>query len=517
MPPLLLCIQLDDGTTQSHSLPAGTYVIGREPGCDVIVNSQGVSRRHARLTVAETSVEIEDLNSTSGTFLSGAQLSGRTQLQTPASLHLGHLPFTLSPSSPEPTSSSTSQKGNYEIGYSLNVKPAPGHFFAGGFAAQSQQRLEMLYELPLQFAAESNLRRLYRLILDRLMALIPGAVRGAILLKESDSGKLALRASVPENLPPISRSLILRAITERQGFIWEEKPCELQDMSASMIAIGIRTGMYAPLIWKDDVIGLLFVDNPSTPKAFSREDLQFLLSVANYAAAAVANQLLQSTIEHNNRTLEHLLTNFSPKVRNRLLEKSRAGSLQPGGEKSTVTVLLSDLRGFTKTSSSMDSALVVEMLNDYFQILGPEIFRHDGTIDKFIGDAILAVFGSPEPDEDHAAKALKAAVQMQHRMEAVNARRKAEGLAFCELGIGVYTGEVLHGFIGATDHLQYTVIGDTVNMASRYCDGAGAGEIILGPTTLHSLAHPPDVIPCFIKTKHEGDLPAFRAPWKIAH
>jgi adenylate cyclase len=106
---------------------------------------------------------------------------------------------------------------------------------------------------------------------------------------------------------------------------------------------------------------------------------------------------------------------------------------------------------------------------------------------------------------------------MQHRMEAVNARRKAEGLAFCELGIGVYTGEVLHGFIGATDHLQYTVIGDTVNMASRYCDGAGAGEIILGPTTLHSLAHPPDVIPCFIKTKHEGDLPAFRAPWKIAH
>ena len=268
--------------------------------------------------------------------------------------------------------------------------------------------------------------------------------------------------------------------------------------------------MYAPLVWKQETIGILFLDNPNRPDAFTAQDLRFLLSVAHYAAAAIANQLLHQRLEQNNRTLEHLLTNFSPAIRNRLLEKSRQGRLQPGGEKSRVSVLFSDLRGFTRTAALQDSAHIVEMLNDYFQALGAEIFRHDGTIDKFIGDGILAVFGSPEPDPFHVRKAAAAASAMQHRIAEVNRRRAAAGLICCEMGIGICTGEVLHGFIGAEDCLQYTVIGDTVNMASRYCDGAKPGEVLLSPHAAEALAEPGLLAPCSISTKHEGQLPAFR-------
>jgi adenylate cyclase len=373
----------------------------------------------------------------------------------------------------------------------------------------------MLYELPLQFAAESDLQKLYKLILDRVIELTPGAVRGALLVKDPHDGKLGLRASIPLDAPPISRTLIRRVAREQVGFIWGDKETDHQSLSESMAAIRIRTGMYAPLVWEGDTVGVLFVDNPNTRAAFHQEDLQFLLSVAHYAASAVANQLLQNEITQNNLTLQHLLANFSPKLRNRLLEKSRAGRLQPGGEKSEVTILLSDLRGFTRTSASLDAQVVVDMLNDYFQVLGEEIFRHDGTIDKFIGDAILAVFGSPEPDPEHPLKAVSAAIEMQRKMSAVNARRKAAGLPFCDLGVGVYTGEVLHGFIGAEERLEYTVIGDAVNKTSRYCDGAAASEILLGPRTAREVAGRVPMEERTISTKHEGTLPAFAVEWRV--
>jgi adenylate cyclase len=179
-----------------------------------------------------------------------------------------------------------------------------------------------------------------------------------------------------------------------------------------------------------------------------------------------------------------------------------------------VTILLSDLRGFTRTSASLDAQVVVDMLNDYFHVLGEEIFRHDGTIDKFIGDAILAVFGSPEKDPEHPFKAVSAAIEMQRKMAVVNARRKTAGLPFCDLGIGVHTGEVLHGFIGAEERLEYTVIGDPVNKTSRYCDGAAPGEILLGPRTAEEVAGRVAMDRRSISTKHEGDLPAFAVEWR---
>ncbi len=184
---------------------------------------------------------------------------------------------------------------------------------------------------------------------------------------------------------------------------------------------------------------------------------------------------------------------------------AQEGKLKPGGQKSQVTILLSDLRGFTRVSTGLPAEAVVEMLNDYFSALVEVIFQHDGTVDKFMGDAILAVFGSPEIDPDHAMKAVKAAIGMQEATATVNARRKAAGLPYCELGIGLHTGEVLHGFIGAEERLEYTVIGDTVNRASRYCDGAKGGDVVFSPELFDALGGKVQATPSIIQTKHEGE------------
>ncbi|MEY5027342.1 MAG: hypothetical protein RLZZ244_2870 [Verrucomicrobiota bacterium] len=500
-------ISNDDGSQHSLQLPPGDYLVGRDPSSDIVLSSPGVSRKHARLTLSDGALTVEDLGSRAGTWAGDDQISVPTRVALPAAITLGHLLLEIFPTLPghEPSGIHAAQNLSIALQLSAAEKASIVHDMLPG---TSSQRLEMLYELPLQFAAEKNLDRLFHLILRRMLELLPGAVRGAVMISDPASSSLLLRASIPEGPPPISRTLIHRALREQSGFIWGDEESDHQDLSSSMAAIGIRTGMYAPLVWEEKSIGILFVDNPNRRQAFSQEDLRFLLSVAHYAASAVANRLLQEEIVQNNRTLENLLTNFSPKLRQRLLQKSREGRLQPGGEKSTVTILVSDLRGFTRTSQSLSAESIVEMLNDYFQALAPTIFAQDGTIDKFMGDGILAVFGSPEFDPEHARKATQAAVDMQRAVRAANQRRRAAGLPFCELGVGVYTGEVLHGFIGADERLEYTVIGDTVNKASRYCDGARSGEIVLGPLTYESIQPFFSAKLRMIDTKHEGQLPA---------
>jgi len=507
---LTIFIREPDGVTRKHRLVAGEYDIGRDPGCAIVLRGEDVSRRHARLTVGEGHFWVEDLGSSTGTSAGGEPLTGARRWTGILTLQLGSATITIEPGEPA-AAPGGGERARTEAEGRITARAdaaSRGQLPVAGLASQTARRLEMLYDLPLQFASEPDLPRLYQLILDRVIALIAGAKRGALLVIEPATGKLVLRASLPAGDPPISRTLVRRAAEDQQGFIWSDDGQD-GEVAQSMVRLSIRTGMYVPLLWKGRTMGVLCVDNPERRNAFLEDDLQFLIFVAHYAASAVANQLLQDDIEQNNRTLQNLLGNFSPKLRGKLLQKSREGRLQPGGEKSEVTILMSDLRGFTRATAAMDSEAVVEMLNDYFSVLGSIIFQHDGTIDKFIGDAILAVFGSPEPDPDHPRHAVACAVAMRDAMAVVNRRRRDHGLPLCEAGIGVHTGEVLHGFIGAAERLEFTVIGDTVNKASRYCDGAKAGQILLGPSTWAAVQGCVKAQAHTIGTKHEGDFQAY--------
>jgi class 3 adenylate cyclase/ligand-binding sensor protein len=131
------------------------------------------------------------------------------------------------------------------------------------------------------------------------------------------------------------------------------------------------------------------------------------------------------------------------------------------------SVLFSDIRNFTTRSERLTPAEVVEMLNEYFEEMVEAIFAHEGTLDKFIGDAVLAVFGAPIPSEENARNAVKAAQQMLTKLAALNEKRTARGQQPIEIGIGIHTGKIMGGNIGSKKRMEYTVIGDTVNVAAR--------------------------------------------------
>ena len=175
-----------------------------------------------------------------------------------------------------------------------------------------------------------------------------------------------------------------------------------------------------------------------------------------------------------------------------------------------MVILESDIRGFTKLTAGMDTDDVMDLLNDYIPALVDAVFKHDGTVNDITGDAVLAVFGSPEPDPLRHEKGVRAALGMQSAMMKVSEKRKQRGQVTCTIGIGVHCGEVLHGFIGSNDLMELTIIGEAVNWTNRYCAGAGGGEILISPALHQHLWRYIDAELTTIDTKHEGNLSAYR-------
>jgi adenylate cyclase len=377
---------------------------------------------------------------------------------------------------------------------------------SAGEAAKAQ-RLALFYELPLQFGGEVELSSLLHKVIEKIVEVVPCAERAALLVRDRRTDSLLLQAHLPLGEPAVSLTLAERAMKAKQGFIWDRQG---EDLSDSLAELRSEGGMYTPLLWRGQALGVICVDNCKEYSSFGEEDLRLLVAVAHHAAMAIASQQLQDDLRQKSTLMERLLTNFSPRIRERLLEKAAQGRLTLGGQKSEVTILFSDIRGFTRMSAGMDAGDVVELLNHYFSVLVETIFRYDGAIDKFIGDSILAVFGSPEADLRQNEKAVCAALEMQAAMTTLNQTRTTSRLPICDIGIGVHCGEVLHGFIGSSERMEFTVIGDTVNRAARYCAGAQPGEVLISAEMHQRVWRHVVAESCIVGTKHEGDLPAFR-------
>jgi adenylate cyclase len=150
-------------------------------------------------------------------------------------------------------------------------------------------------------------------------------------------------------------------------------------------------------------------------------------------------------------------------------------------------VLFADIRGFTGISESHEPQVVVDALNEYFERMVEIVFRHEGTLDKFIGDEMMVLFGSPVAHDDDPIRAVCAALEMQEALASLNERHQVHGLPPFEIGIGINTGEVVAGYIGSSQALEYTVIGDPVNTGSRLCSLAKPGQVLISEGTSDKL------------------------------
>ncbi|MBI5802807.1 MAG: FHA domain-containing protein [Verrucomicrobia bacterium] len=343
--------------------------------------------------------------------------------------------------------------------------------------ADFKRRLASLYQVPLSFTPDMRLPDMLQAILTRVLTLIPGAKRGALMLHDSATGRVQVGASIPQGEVIVSESLARRVMEEAHGFILQRSN-EAALLDKKLITV--ETGMYAPLLLKEKPLGAIYLDDPKRSEPFSEDDMQFLLAVAHYIAVIIFNQELQAKLAHNASLLDRITTKFPPRVQERLLENLRLERLQPTTLKSELPVLFADLRGFAVVPG-LAPAEAASLLRDYLGAALDAVFRYDGTLVKSGGEEIIAVFGSPEPDLQQNEKAVCAAVAMEQAVKEINAKRKGQAAPHCELAVGVHIGEVLHGFIGTGDRMEFIALGSGITRASHYCKGAHDGEVLIGP------------------------------------
>jgi adenylate cyclase len=499
----MFTIQEVEGMRRQWDLPeGGRLTIGRAPDNDIRIDDLRVSRRHAILRSA-AQAEARLANVSRGNIVlvneqdvrpeTGEVLLKDNDRFTIASVGfqiiLKEVPLRYTD---EPLSMSTSMSP-VTSGFTSLVT----HTFTSGSRKleieELQRKAEMLAQLCEMSAALATVfdtQSILEYATAIVMRAIPADCCAALLLEqgESDPRAVSLRFRDNEKVDQrsISRTAVRTAIEQR---VMLSSHDVMQDanlkFSQSVVLQSISSLACAPLVGREGVYGALYIDRRITPDKFTDLDTQLLGAVAAQAATAV-----EATRAHERSQREALaraaFARFMPEhIIKELVENPE--KFQLGGVNKRVTVLFCDVRGFTKLAHRARPDTIVDLLNILFTAMAAEIFEHQGTLNKYIGDGLMALFGAPLGGESDASNAVATAVAMQRRVGEVNEQLTAKNLPPVKLGIGINTGEATVGVIGAHQRSEYTAIGDTVNIASRIEGIAQPGQILVTETTAQEL------------------------------
>ncbi|HET8633554.1 MAG TPA: adenylate/guanylate cyclase domain-containing protein [Gemmatimonadales bacterium] len=490
--------------TRTFDLPPGrALVLGRSAASDVPVYDPTISRRHAELTAGPDGVQLRDLESSNGTSINGERVAIGL-LRPGDTVTFGRVNFRLEVVSDGAPATRATPAAVREATIVRELQVAPGVIDVAENAGTSQLRLaqtgreerlarklSLLLEVSQKLASEFDLDRLLQRIAEITFEIM-NVDRVAVLLADGD-GELTPRISrnrLGENSSQaVPRSIAAKVREQRVAVLTQDAASDVRFQGHSIVAQQVRSAICSPLMASaDEFLGVLYVDNVTATNLFSDEDLQFLVAFSGIAALAIASSRSADQLRRQALVRSNFERYFAPNVAAEIAGSE--ASLAPGGERRVLTVMFSDIRGFTTLSESMPPEEVAQLLSDYFSEMVDIIFEHGGTLDKFIGDAIMALWGAPARHDDDPDRALAAAVDMQEAVALLNERWRARGRPEVGIGIGINHGDVFAGNIGSPRRLEYTVLGDAVNIASRLCAQAGAGDILAGEAFRNVVSHP---------------------------
>jgi len=472
--------------------------IGRHPDNTIQILDRIISKEHLEITLTpQGQFHLRDLGSLNGTFVSGQRIQERL-LQDGDEISIGSTRLVYRDQSDEEKAvdrvtiapNLTESHIRQRISAEASTEFLPEKKITDPVVLRRDyERLRIAHELGRAVGVELDLDTLLQKILEKAFELMP-ADRGVIFLMDED-GEPVPRV-VKHNLDSghddivLSRSIIKEVMREKQAVLSSDATIDSRFSGAqSIIMQGIRSTMCVPLLHGQEMLGIMNLDSQIATNAFGEKDLRIFTGIATQAAVAIQNARLASKIEHEARTRAQFERFFSPAMVEQMVE----GKLQLDGvgEMRRTTVMFADIRGFTSMTENADAHEIVALLNDYFEVMVEVLFKYNGTLDKYVGDELMALFGVPVDHGNSTLSAVQCAIEMQQAITEFNRTRTADNLPPVYAGIGVNTGDVVYGAIGSSKTVQYTVIGDAVNTASRLCSLAGPGEIILSDRTQHEV------------------------------
>ncbi len=350
------------------------------------------------------------------------------------------------------------------------------------------ERLRLSHELSREIAAERDTTKLLERILISVFKFIR-ADRGVIFLQD-DHGEYTPRAMQRRDgtTAPISVSstILNHVVKERAAVLTHDAAMDFANSKGkSMILNRISSAMVAPLLHNNEVLGVLWLDS-ETLAQFQAKDLELVTAIANQAAMFIEINILAKKVENEILTRERFSRMVAPNIAERVMQGLL--EVKPGGQRvEQCTVFNSDIRGFTAMSENTTPEMLVEMLNEYFEEMVDTLFKYEGTLDKFMGDGIMAIWGAPVAHPDDVVRSVMCALEMGEVLGHFNRRRLEKDLLPLAVGIGIHTGPLVAGYIGSSKALSYTVIGDVANTSARLCSVALAGQIVISETTQERL------------------------------
>ncbi len=513
-----------DGEIYNFPVSKEKIFIGRGQGNDLVLPDTTVSRQHAAIEKTPQGYVISDLGSYNGTKVNG-RLIQNTLLCPNDHIQLGttkiHFLDDEGPSSP-PTDSLVFSS---DLDKELASKPVvESHSFTNlgdsrellvplekdftrtlhdaspeakripesqlSLLTRSNKVLFVLYEISRQLNKIHDLRALLTKIMDLIFVVI-----------NADSGFLVLIGSREEDefLPVVvnhrnggagpakeikaSKTLIRRVIQEKVALlVTNVLEDETLDGAKSLVIQKVRSAICVPLWRKEKIIGVIQLDSTRFDNQFTHEDLELLKAIASQMAMVIEQAALNEQIRQEERLRSRLERFHSPQVIEMILKGDQEikDNIMDAKEVEA-TILFSDIVGFTRLAESMPPKEVNVLLNRYFSKMTDIVFKYDGTLDKYIGDGLMAVFGAPMQKEDDAARAILTALDMKAYLQEI--RENNGGEKQLDIRIGINTGRVVAGNIGSPKRMDYTVIGDPVNLAARLEALAEPNQILIGEKT----------------------------------
>jgi adenylate cyclase len=490
------------------SLTSGRVRLGRGSDNDLVLADVSVSRYHAEILRESEGWSVHDLKSTNGVDVNGVPVE-KAPLRPGDLLCIGSFEIRVEAEEvrsvrPKPAT----DDGEGGLGNATIIRPLAAFAAdyglsqsvaipAVGPGKEEQAYVHRMFGFLTRLARVLTVADSVDQVLIRVMELAFEAFpvdRGFILLSD-DKGELVCELARvkdrvelrPSGEVPVSRTMLRTVMRERVALVTFDAQADQRLSGGESIRLHqIRSAMCAPLWSNDQIMGVIQVDSPFQVGAYGERDLDVLTTLANYVAVAVERIRYARKAEFEKLVRTRLERYHSPAVIEEVLRRGDEGMQRL--RNAHATVLFADLVGFTAFAENAPPEIVAESLDAFLDLAVEAIFRAGGTLDKFIGDCVMAFFGAPVAQPDHALRAVRAALEIQEGLDVWSAARAAEGLPGFKARVAVNSGPVVVGDIGSARRVDYTVLGNTVNVAARLeALVAQPGDVVLGPETMRLL------------------------------
>lgn len=515
----------DDGRSFNFPISKDKTIIGRSEDCNLtLFSDKTVSRRHAQIEKTKKGYVLTDLGSYNHTKVNDKVVHkpvllkhndkigiGRTNLvfltkKAQKASGIDSLILTTDADSEKEDKevlrttlgSSSSESGELLVSMEDAKLPREGVIAAPPEKAEEDSKilersnkvLRLLYDISSQLTSITDFRELLKRIMENIFKVIDADYGFLILTgheKENELTPVVVKHKDDQDRDKetlkVSRTIIDKVIHDKQAILTSDAMADSRfDGSKSVFLQKIRSAMYAPLWRKDTIIGVIGLNSVRFGNQFTQDDLKLLEAIGSQSAMILEQARLNEQIREEEMMRSRLERFLSPQVAEMVLGSQEAMDTVMEPTELTATIVFTDIIAFTQLAEQIPAQETNMILNQYFSMVTDIIFGHDGSLDKYIGDGLMAVFGAPIEKKDDAERAILAAKEMRKQLAAMMAETGGKRKRF-DIRIGINTGRVVAGNIGSPKRMDYTVIGDPVNIASRLESIAKANQILIGEET----------------------------------